>query len=91
MGEGSNISATSVNSPSFPLHLANVLWRLFQVPQLGHGVVAEGLVQRTISKFISNIHVGSFLHQQLRVCVCVCGGGGGGGGMIIHRGHVTVT
>ena len=55
---------------SSPPHLSNVLWRLLQVPQLGHGVVAERLVQWTISKFISDVHVGPLLHQQLRVCVC---------------------
>ncbi len=45
-------------------HLPNVPVALLQLPQLGHGVVAEGLVQGVVPKLVPKVRVRSLLHQQ---------------------------
>ena len=45
-------------------HLPNVLVALLQLPQLGHGVVVEGLVQGVVPKLVPKVRVRSLLHQQ---------------------------
>ena len=47
------------------IHLPNVLVSL-QVPELGHGVVAKSLVQRTVTKLVPNVHTSTLLHKQLK-------------------------
>ena len=38
-------------------HLPDVLVTLLQLPQLGHGVVAEGLVQGAVPKLVPEVRV----------------------------------
>ena len=45
-------------------HLPDVLVALLQLPQLGHGVVVEGLVQGAVPKLVPKVRVHSLLHQQ---------------------------
>ena len=45
-------------------HLPDVLVALLQLPQLGHGVVEEGLVQGVVPKLVPKVRVRSLLHQQ---------------------------
>ena len=45
-------------------HLPDVLVVLLQLPQLGHGVVVQGLVQGAVPKLVPKVRVHSLLHQQ---------------------------
>ena len=47
-------------------YLADVLGRLLEVPELGHGVVPQSLVQRTIAKLVRDVHIRPLFHQKLR-------------------------
>ena len=58
------VSMATAGGPLGHTHLPDVLVTLLQLPQLGHGVVAEGLVQGAVPKLVPKVRVRSLLHQQ---------------------------
>ncbi len=58
------VSVATAGGPLGHTHLPDVLVALLQLPQLGHGVVAESLVQGAVPKLVPEVRVCSLLHQQ---------------------------